>query len=78
MPLHRRCEMPRVSGDVIEPPKLRFVTAQNNNVFSWFFNTYPIICEATGRVEVEDEQETSPFIYDDFVYFMFERDISLR
>ena len=67
-----------VNGDVIEAPKLRFVAAQNNLVFSWFFDTYAVICETTGRVEVEDEQQASTFVYDDFVDFMLERDISLK
>ena len=44
-------------------------------VFTGFLDSNTIIRKRLRRMEVEDEEETSAFIYDDFVNFVFQRDV---
>merc|ERR1711974_182086 len=47
-------------------------------VLSRLFNSDSIVSVGIGPVEIEDEEQTTPFKDDNLVLFVLERDVSLR
>ena len=78
VPLQRCRKELAVQHDVIESPKFPLVAAEDNLVLASFFNTDAVVCEALTRMEVEDKKQASPLEDNDFVGFVFKRDVSLR
>jgi len=77
IPFHWVCEILALRHDVSKPSEASLVTAENNAVLATLVNADPIISEAFGRVEVEDEKQSCSFIDNDFVGFVLQRHICL-
>lgn len=49
-----------------------------SRILSWSFYSNPVVLEAPGGVEVEDEEHIGPVKYNDFVFLMLGADKSLE
>ena len=61
-----------------ESSELFIIAAQNNLVCSSDIYSNPVVGEAFSGVEVEYEEKTGTFIYDNLVDFVLKGDIRLR
>jgi len=77
VPCYWGCEKARALVDSIEATKFFDVRVEDDSVATGRLYTNSVICEALGRIEVEDEYKASPLEDDDFVSFVFQGDIRL-
>lgn len=69
--------MSRVQRDPVEATEPLLIAGEEHTVRSRHIDSDSEVDEGFGRVEVEDEEETSSFEDDDFVGFVFEGDVGL-
>ena len=65
------------SVDVRKAPEFLVVAAEDIVVLASFLDAHAIVCKRLRVVEVEGEQQPSPFIDYHFVYLVFQRYVGL-
>jgi hypothetical protein len=70
--------MPRIQVNTIPATKFFSITRKHDLVLASSFHTYSIITVRISWVEIENKKQISPFKNNDFIAFVFERDIRLE